>query len=72
MLCIYPVGQESNRFKSSLSRVPYGTQSDYVFQPAVGRYFAQRGYVYVSQNVRGRFGSEGEFTAYMEGQEIPV
>ena len=58
-------------FPVILSRVPYGTKSDYILQPAYGEYFTDRGYVYVSQNVRGRFGSEGKFTAYIEGQEIP-
>jgi len=58
-------------FPVLLCRVPYGTQTDYVFQPSIGQYFAEHGYAYVSQNVRGRFGSEGEFTAYVEGQEIP-
>ena len=64
-----PVGD--GPFPVILSRVPYGTKSDYILQPAYGKYFTDRGYVYVSQNVRGRFGSEGEFTAYIEGQEIP-
>ena len=54
-----------------LSRVPYGTKSDYILQPFYGEYFNERGYIYVSQNVRGKFGSEGIFTAYVEGQEIP-
>jgi putative CocE/NonD family hydrolase len=58
-------------FPVILSRVPYGTKSDYIFQPKVGEFFRDHGYVYVSQNVRGRFGSEGLFTAYVEGQEIP-
>jgi len=58
-------------FPVILSRVPYGTKSDYIFQPKVGEFFSDHGYVYVSQNVRGRFGSEGLFTAYVEGQEIP-
>ena len=58
-------------FPVILSRVPYGTKSDYILQPFYGEYFNERGYVYVSQNVRGKFGSEGIFTAYVEGQEIP-
>jgi hypothetical protein len=58
-------------FPVILCRVPYGTRSDYVFQPAVGEYFASRGYAYVTQNVRGKFGSEGLFTAYGGGAEIP-
>ena len=48
-------------FPVVLSRVPYGTKTDYVFQPAVGKYFSDHGFAYVSQNVRGRFGSEGLF-----------
>lgn len=58
-------------FPVILSRVPYGTKSEYIFQPKVGEFFTDHGYAYVSQNVRGRFGSEGLFTAYIEGQEIP-
>jgi len=58
-------------FPIILSRVPYGTKSDYILQPFYGEYFNERGYVYISQNVRGKFGSEGIFTAYVEGQEIP-
>ena len=58
-------------FPIILSRVPYGSKSDYILQPFYGEYFNERGYVYVSQNVRGKFGSEGIFTAYVEGQEIP-
>lgn len=57
-------------FPVILSRVPYGTKTDYIFQPQVGAFFTSHGYAYVSQNVRGRFGSEGEFTAYAKGQEI--
>jgi len=58
-------------FPVILSRVPYGTKSDYIFQPAVGEYFTRHGFAYVAQNVRGRFGSEGLFKAYTTEQEIP-
>ena len=58
-------------FPVILCRVPYGTKSDYIFQPMVGAFFTSHGYAYVTQNVRGRFGSEGLFTAYVAGQEIP-
>lgn len=57
-------------FPVILSRVPYGTRSDYIYQPLVAEFFTRNGYAYVSQNVRGRFGSEGLFTAYVEGQEV--
>ena len=59
-------------FPVILSRVPYGTKSEYIFQPQVGEFFVKNGFAYVTQNVRGRFGSEGEFTAYTVGQEIPT
>ena len=65
------IPQGEGPFPVILSRVPYGTKSDYILQPYYGEYFNERGYVYVSQNVRGKFGSEGIFTAYVEGQEIP-
>ena len=58
-------------FPVILTRIPYGTKSEYVFQPAVGHFFAENGFAYVSQNVRGRFGSEGKFSAYINDQEIP-
>ncbi|MFQ5547434.1 MAG: CocE/NonD family hydrolase [Woeseia sp.] len=57
-------------FPVIISRVPYGTRTDYIFQPAVGRFFADNGFGYITQNVRGRFGSEGEFTAYTSDDEI--
>jgi putative CocE/NonD family hydrolase len=64
-----PDGEEP--FPVILCRVPYGTKTDYVFQQQAGEYFSSKGFAYVTQNVRGRFGSEGEFTAYVHGQEIP-
>jgi len=57
-------------YPTILSRVPYGTKTDYIFQPQVAKFFTDHGYAYVSQNVRGRFGSDGEFTAYSKGVEI--
>lgn len=56
-------------FPVVLCRVPYGTKSDYIFQPAVGHFFAENGFAYIAQNVRGRFGSEGTFTAYTDDHE---
>ena len=56
-------------FPVILSRVPYGTRTDYIFQPAIGHFFADNGFAYVAQNVRGRFGSKGGFTAYTDDHE---
>ncbi len=58
-------------FPVVLTRLPYGTKTEFAFQPATGHFFAENGFAYVAQNVRGRFGSEGTFSAYIDGQEIP-
>lgn len=52
-----------------MTRLPYGTKTDYAFQPAIGHFFAENGFAYIAQNVRGRFGSEGEFSAYTNDHE---
>lgn len=57
-------------FPAVLCRVPYGTKTDYVFQPAIGQFFAENGFAYITQNVRGRFGSEGTFRAYTDDNEV--
>jgi putative CocE/NonD family hydrolase len=57
-------------FPVVLSRTPYGTRTVVAFQPALGHYFAENGVAFVSQNIRGRFGSEGEFSGAGGGNEI--
>ncbi len=57
-------------FPVILTRLANGTKTETAFQPAIGHFFAENGFAYVAQNVRGRFGSEGTFSAYMDGQEI--
>ncbi len=54
-LVVRPVGD--GPFPVILTRTPYGRQDG----AGQGRFFAMRGYIYVSQDVRGRFGSEGVF-----------
>jgi putative CocE/NonD family hydrolase len=58
-------------FPVILSRTPYGTRSEVAFQPVLGHFFADNGFAFISQNVRGRFGSEGEFDLGIGGQETP-
>ncbi len=48
-------------FPVILTRMPYDKQSDYGLMPALGRFWAQHGYAYVAQDVRGRYTSEGTF-----------
>lgn len=57
-------------FPVILCRVPYGTRTAYIFQQDVGHFFASNGFGYVAQNVRGRFGSEGTFSAYNDDKEF--
>jgi hypothetical protein len=52
---VRPVGD--GPFPVILSRTPYGRRGE----TGTGRYFAQRGYIFVAQDVRGRFSSEGVF-----------
>ncbi len=48
------------RWPVLLERSPYN--KDRLSYSTTGRYFAQRGYIYVIQDVRGRWSSEGDFT----------
>ncbi len=57
-------------FPVIMTRLPYGTKTDYAYQPAIGHFFAENGFAYIAQNVRGRFGSEGTFTAYTDDHEV--
>ncbi len=51
--------REEGQWPVILERTPYGNQGDWYVERAL--YFARRGYVYVVQDCRGRFDSEGEF-----------
>ena len=50
----------NKKFPVLLTRTPYNKTRDFVD----GRFFARRGYVYVAQDVRGRFTSEGIWYAF--------
>ena len=54
-----PVG---DRFPVLLQRTPYGKEGRGLVARA--RYFVERGYVVVLQDIRGRYESEGSFTKY--------
>jgi uncharacterized protein len=47
-----------------LIRMPYGIREPYAYMPAIGRYWAQRGYACAVQDVRGKYGSEGEWDPF--------
>ena len=44
--------------------MPYGIREPYAYMPAIGRYWARRGYACVVQDVRGKYGSEGEWDPF--------
>src|ERR1700760_4284029 len=52
--------EAKGKFPVILVRTPYGKDSKSIFSMA--EFFAQHGYAYVTQDVRGRYDSEGEFT----------
>ena len=57
-------------FPTVLCRMPYGKTEPYAFIPLVGDHFARKGYAFVAQDVRGKFGSEGTFVPNSGANEI--
>jgi len=49
------------KFPVILIRMPYGKDEPYCFMPAYGKYWAKKGYICVTQDVRGKHASEGKF-----------
>jgi putative CocE/NonD family hydrolase len=48
-----------------LTRMPYGKSEYYCYIPAVGKFWARKGYAYVAQDVRGKWRSEGEWDPFV-------
>jgi len=46
-------------------RQPYGKRAPFLWMPIQGRYWARRGYACVVQDVRGRWGSEGDYDPFV-------
>lgn len=57
-------------FPAVLTRMPYGKTEPYCYMPIIGAFFASKGYAYVAQDVRGKWGSEGTFDPNVGGVEI--
>jgi len=53
-----------------LTRLPYGKTVDFMGMAGHGAYWARKGYAFVCQDVRGRFGSDGVFDAPLGSHEI--
>ena len=52
-------------FPVILVRLPYGKEEAYTYMPAIGRFWAHKGYAFVVQDVRGKFESEGTFVPFI-------
>lgn len=61
--------QKAGKYPVILMRGPYDMLGTLDMAPAMLRHLARRGYVGVTQDVRGRFGSEGEFEAGVHEHE---
>jgi putative CocE/NonD family hydrolase len=48
-----------------LTRMPYGKTEYYCYLPAIGRYWARKGYAYVAQDVRGKWRSGGKWDPFV-------
>lgn len=58
--------KDAARLQVILIRLPYGKDEYYCWMPAVGKFWARKGYICVVQDVRGRFSSEGTFWPFVK------
>jgi hypothetical protein len=49
------------KFPVILTRLPYGKDEFYCEMPVIGKYWAKKGYVFVAQDVRGKWNSQGKW-----------
>lgn len=60
----------AGRWPAVVIRLPYGKDEPYCYMPAIGKFFARKGYACVVQDVRGKFGSGGSFEFFVnEGRD---
>jgi len=52
----------AGKFPVILTRLPYGKDEFYCNMPPIGKYWAKKGYIFVAQDVRGKWSSEGEWS----------
>ncbi|UCD56772.1 MAG: CocE/NonD family hydrolase [Candidatus Hydrogenedentota bacterium] len=57
------------KFPVILIRLPYGKDEYYCWMPAIGKFWARKGYICVVQDVRGKFCSEGKFEPFVNEAE---
>lgn len=54
------------RFPAIVERTPYNREESVILRTRTPQYFAERGFVFVVQDVRGRFGSEGTWYPFRD------
>jgi hypothetical protein len=52
-----------------LIRLPYGIREYYTYMPAYGKFWAKKGYIFVAQDVRGKWRSEGVFEPFVNERQ---
>lgn len=57
--------QAEDKFPVIVIRLPYGKDEYYCTMPAIGQFWAKKGYAAVVQDVRGKFTSEGKFDPFV-------
>ena len=60
----------AGRVPAILTRHPYGKTVEFMAMAPTGEFWARKGYAFVCQDVRGRFGSEGTFDSPFGRHEI--
>lgn len=53
-------------FPAIVERTPYNREESVILRTGTPRYFAERGFVFIVQDVRGRFGSEGTWYPFVD------
>jgi putative CocE/NonD family hydrolase len=56
----------AGRFPAVVERTPYNRAESVILRTKTPQYLAQRGFVFVVQDVRGRFGSEGTWYPFVD------
>src|SRR5439155_1648686 len=54
------------RFPAVVERTPYNRETSVILRTGTPQYFAERGFAFVVQDVRGRFGSEGTWYPFRD------
>jgi putative CocE/NonD family hydrolase len=56
----------AGRFPAIVERTPYNREESVILRTRTPQFFAERGFVFVVQDVRGRFGSEGTWYPFLD------